>query len=206
MVGDFRDLGVGPKHPKNPNLPNSSLQGGFLANSGYHYLTTYMLATVIYDLTVEFCGKFLSSREYLRIREQMVQAGRSGRQNIAEGYEEKSLQSYIKLVGVADASLEELLLDYQDYLRQRKLSIWSKEDPKIRAFRDFRVVWIDENTLNTPNLPNDPTEAANLLITLIAQATFLLAKQIKALEEKFIAEGGYRENLFKKRMDRRQNS
>ena len=177
-----------------------------MAKPGYHYLTTYMLASIIYDLTVEFCGKFLPGREYLRIREQMIHAARSGRQNIAEGYEEKSLQSYIKLLGVADASLEELLLDYQDYLRQRKLPLWSKEDLRIRGFREFRVKWIDENTLNTPNLPNDPTEAANLLITLIAQATFLLAKQIKALEEKFIAEGGYRENLFKKRMDRRQNS
>lgn len=165
-----------------------------------------MLASVIYDLTVEFCQKFLSGREYLRIREQMIHAGRSGRQNIAEGYEEKSLQSYIKLAGVADASLEELLLDYQDYLRQRKLSIWTKDDPKIRGFREFRVFWIDENTLNTPTLPNDPTVAANLLITLIAQATYLLSLQIKALEEKFIAEGGYRENLFKKRMNRRQNS
>ncbi len=83
-----------------------------MAESGYHYLKTYMLATVVYDLTVEFCDKFLPGREYLRMREQMIHAGRSGRQNIAEGYEEKSLQSYIKLLGVADASLEELLLDF----------------------------------------------------------------------------------------------
>jgi len=177
-----------------------------LPKSGYHYLTTYMLATVIFDLTVEFCDKFLLNREYLRIREQMFHAGRSGRQNIAEGYEEKSLQSYIKLLGVADASLEELLLDYQDYLRQRKLDLWSKDDPRIRVFREFRVFWVDENTLNLPKLPNDPTEAANLIITLIAQATYLLSRQIKALEEKFISEGGYRESLFKKRMDFRRKS
>lgn len=170
-----------------------------MARSGYHYLTTYMLATVVYDLTVEFCHKNLPGREHVRIREQMIHAGRSGRQNIAEGYEEKSLQSYIKLVGVAVASLEELLLDFQDYLRQRGLPLWSKEDPRVRVFREFRVRWIDENTLNTPNLPNNPTEAANMMITLIAQTTFLLDKQIKSLEEKFIAEGGYRENLFKKR-------
>jgi restriction system protein len=177
-----------------------------VSKSGYHYLTTYMLASVVYDLTVEFCHQFLPGREHLRIREQMIHAGRSGRQNIAEGYEEKSLQSYIKLAGVADASLEELLLDFQDYLRQRKLNLWSKEDPKIRAFREFRVFWVDENTLKTPNLPKDPTSAANLLITLISLTTFLLDKQIKALEQKFIAEGGYRENLYKKRMDFRKNS
>ncbi len=171
-----------------------------MARPGYHYLTTYMLASVIYDLTIEFCNTFLSGREYLRIREQMIHAGRSGRQNIAEGYKEKSLQSYIKLTGVAYASLEELLLDYQDYLRQRKLDLWPKEDPRVRVFREFRVEWVDESTLNTPKLPNNPAEAANLLITLISQATYLLDRQIKALEQKFIAEGGYRENLFKKRM------
>jgi len=174
-----------------------------MARSGYNYLTTFMLASVVYDLTFEFCNKYLSGREYLRIREQMVHAARSGRQNIAEGYEEKSLQTYIKLLGVADASLEELLLDYQDYLRQRKLPLWGKEDPKIRVFREFRVVWVDENSLNTPTLPNSSIEAANFLITLISQTTFLLSKQIKALENKFIQKGGYRENLFKKRVNQR---
>lgn len=177
-----------------------------MTQSGYHYLTSYMMATVVYDLTVEFCALYLPGREHLRIREQMIHAGRSGRQNIAEGYEEKSLQSYIKLVGVADASLEELLLDYQDYLRQRKLKLWSKNDLKVREFREFRVVWIDENTLNTPTLPNSSAEeAANLLITLISLTTFLLSRQMEKLEQEFIAEGGYREKMFKKRMDYRNN-
>lgn len=176
-----------------------------MPRSGYHYLTTYMLATVIYDLTVKFCAKNLPGREHLRIREQMIHAGRSGRQNIAEGYEEKSLQSYIKLLGVADASLEELLLDYQDYLRQRKLSLWSKNDPRIKKFREFRVIWVNENTLNTPEIPNNPTEAANLLITLISLTTYLLSRQIEKLEAKFVAEGWFRENLFRKRMEYRKN-
>jgi len=165
-----------------------------------------MLATVVYDLTVEFYGRFLPEREYLRLREQGIHAARSGRQNIAEGYEEKSLASYIKLLGVADASLEELLLDFQDYLRQRKLPLWPKDHPKVRAFREFRVIWEDENTLNTPTIPNDPVEAANLLITLISQTTYLLSRQIKSLEEKFIAEGGYREKMFKKRMEYRSKN
>lgn len=171
--------------------------------AGYKYLVTYMLTTVIYDLTVEFCGRFLVGRDFVRLREQMIQAARSGRQNIAEGHCEKSLKSYIKLAGVAKASQEELKLDYEDFLRQRKLPIWGPEHPKIREFRAFRVFWIDENHLNTPKLPDDPTEAANLLLTLIAQATFLLDRQIKSLEDKFVREGGYTENLAKKRTTHR---
>ncbi len=177
-----------------------------MTQPGYHHLTTFMLATVIYDLTVEFCDEFLDDRKYLRTIGQMTQAGRSGRQNIGEGYEEKSLQSYIKLLGVADASLEELKLDYEDFLRQRHLPLWPKTDPKIRAFREFRVVWVNENTLNTPTLPKDPTEAANLMLTLIAQATYLLSRQITSLENKFIREGGYREKMFQKRLDYRSHN
>lgn len=164
-----------------------------------------MLATVIYDLTVQFCARFLAGREHLRLREQAVHAARSGRQNIAEGYCETSLESYIKLAGVAKASLEELKLDYEDYLRQRNRPLFSPDDPRIRKIREFRVRWIDQNNLNTPNLPNDPTLAANSLITLISLNTYLLAKQISALEEKFVREGGYTENLFKKRLERRKN-
>lgn len=176
-----------------------------MSQPGYHHLTTFMIATVIYDLTVEFCSVFISDREYLRTREQMIQAGRSGRQNIGEGYEEKSLQSYIKLLGVADASLEELKLDYEDFLRQRHLPLWSKNDPRVSKMREFRVRWLDENTLNTPTLPNDPTEAANFMLTLIAQATYLLSRQIASLENKFISEGGYREKMFNKRLDYRSH-
>lgn len=177
-----------------------------MTQSGYHYLKTYMLATVVYDLTVEFYARFLPEREFLRLREQGIHAARSGRQNIAEGYEEKSLQSYIKLLGVADASLEELKLDFQDYLRQRKLPLWPKDDEKVRAFREIRVIWVDDNTLNTPELPDNPVEAANLLITLISQTTYLLSRQMNSLEEKFVRDGGYHEKMFKKRLDYRSSS
>lgn len=111
-----------------------------MSKAGYQHLTTYMLATVIYDLTYEFCNVYLPGPAYGRLRDQIIHAARSGRQNIAEGYEEKSLKSYIKLLGVARASQEELLLDYQDFLRQRKLPIWDKNHPKIREFRAFRVM------------------------------------------------------------------
>lgn len=136
----------------------------------------------------------------------MIQAGRSGKQNIAEGYSEKSLKGYIKLLGVAYASLEELLEDFRDFLRQRKLRVWGKEHPKIREFRGFRVFWDFEkspSSPNTPRLPGDPEEVANLILTIGHQASFLLARQIKGLEEKFIKEGGYTENLFRQRLKER---
>lgn len=163
-----------------------------------------MMATVVYDLTVKFCKQFVNSRENSRLVEQMVQAARSGRQNIAEGYMEKSLKSYIKLVGVAKASQEELLLDFQDFLRQRNLPLFSKDDQNVRVFREFRAIWVTENTLNTPNFPNDPTLAANMLVTFVSLTTFLLDKQLLSLEEKFKTEGGYSEKLFNARKDQKR--
>ncbi len=178
-----------------------------MAEIGYKYLTTYQLSTVIYDLTVEFCGKFLGGFDYRRTREQMIQAGRSLKQNIAEGYLEKSLKSYIKLLGVANASLEELLEDFCDFLRQRKLRIWDKDDSRVRKFREFRVIWDFQKSPNSPNTPilsENSEEATNFLLTIGHLESFLLSKQIKSLEDKFVKEGGYTEKLFKKRLDYRE--
>ena len=166
---------------------------------GYKKLSTYILATVICDLNVEFVGIYISPRS--RTRDQMEQAGRSGKQNIAEGYAMQSLESYIKLLGVAVGSIKELAADYEDFLRQRKFSTWSKDNPRIRVFRAFRAVWLKPNIPNTPNLPNDPEEAANMLLTFCQMESYLLTKQIDALKEKFVKEGGFRENLFKKRRE-----
>ncbi len=130
----------------------------------------------------------------------MEQAARSGKQNIAEGYTMQSLEGYIKLCGVAEGSVKELAADYEDFLRQRKLVTWPKDDERIRAFRDFRAVWVVPNRPNTPNLPTSPEEAANMLLTFCQMETFLLKRQIDSLKEKFINEGGFRENLFKQRL------
>lgn len=178
-----------------------------MTEAGYKYLTTYQLSVVIYDLTVIFCNTFLAGFDYRRLREQMIQAVRSLKQNIAEGYLEKSLKSYIKLLGVANASLIELLEDYCDFLRQRKLKIWDKNDPRVKKFREFRVIWDFEKSPNSPNTPilsSNSEEAANFLLTIGHLESFLLSKQIKSLEEKFVKEGGYTEKLFKKRLDFRQ--
>lgn len=170
---------------------------------GYKNLTTYILATVICDLNVEFIRRNIDPRS--RTKDQMEQAGRSGKQCIAEGYTFQSrvldstlqsLQSYIHLLGVSDGSFKELTLDFEDFLRQRGLAIWDKDDPRVKKFRAFRAIWKSPNIPNTPNLPNNPEEAANMLLTFCQMETFLLKRQIAALKEKFVKEGGFRENLF----------
>lgn len=171
----------------------------------YKYLTTYVLATVISDLTAVFTTRFINPKS--RTVDQMDQAARSGKQNIAEGCSWESLEGYIKFLGFALGSLKELSADYEDFLRQRNLAIWGKDDPRVRIFREFRAVWKSPNIPNTPNLPNNPEEAANLLLTFCQMETFLLKKQIDSLKAKFIREGGFRENLFKKRLAyRKKNS
>lgn len=161
---------------------------------GYKHLKTYQLATVNYDLTVEFCDRFVEKRS--RTYDQMVQAGRSQKQNIAEGWSFRSLKGYIKLLGVAKGSAVELLEDYLDFARQRGIPIWPKTDQRVRGIREVRVV-------RKPDLPENPEEAVNLMITLLNQEIFLLERQIKSLEEKFVREGGYSENLFRERLKQR---
>ena len=175
----------------------------------YKYLFTYRLAEVVYDLTAVFCQKFLPGRENLRLREQMVSAARSNKQNIAEGVSEQaSLKGQIKLLAVAQASVEELTADYEDFLRQRRLAIWPKTDPRVARFRQIGVAITKSYP---PKLPKSlkllrvkPEEAANLLLTLCHQLSFLLTRQVKATERKFVQSGGYSENLFKKRLNFRR--
>lgn len=133
----------------------------------------------------------------------MVQAGRSGKQNIAEGASVGSTESYLKLLGVAKGSFKELGEDFGDFLRQQNLGILDKNHEQVRIFRNFRAVWKDLNQTipNTPNIPNNPKEFANMLLTFCQMETYLLRRQMESLENKFIKGGGFRENLFKKRME-----
>jgi len=178
---------------------------------GYEYLVVYMLGKVIQDLTFQFCQRFLKSPQdptypNLKLVEQANGAARSNPQNVAEGYTGESLSSYIMLVGVANGSNEELAKDLEDYLRQRNLPIWTKDHPKIRQFRAFRVFWLPNspNSLNTPILPSDPAEAANMILTFCRMEGYLLSQHIKSLEVKHAKEGGFRENLLKKRLGYRR--
>lgn len=179
---------------------------GFMIE-GYKYLLTYQYSSVICDLTFEFCPFYLPGRELLRQRDQMTQAARSGKQNITEGYELESLETYIKFLGIAKGSLKELQEDYEDYLRQHGLRIWDKNEPKMRELRAMRVVSEPFPHLpQHPHIPHDPELAANLLFMLCQRTTYLLEKQIESLKEKFIKEGGFRENLFKKRLEEKKKT
>lgn len=162
--------------------------------SGYKELITFQLADLIYHLTLKFLqtfGKNLSSRQ----KTQMEQAARSGKMNIAEGYSQQtSLKGYIKLLGIAKGSLEELKLDYEDFLKINNLKIWKKNDPKVRKIREIRIK-------KFPDLPDDPESFCNLLITLISQNTYLLTRQINSLIEKHKKEGGFTEKLYRNRIN-----
>ena len=168
----------------------------------YKELKSYQQATIIYDYTVEFCNRYMtykSNRSY-RTYDQMVQAARSGKQNIVEGSTERTSQkSELKLLGVARASFQELLEDYEDFLRQRNLPQWDKNHPVAEEVR--RLVYKANRTYQTyKSYLENPESAANTIICLINQTNYLLDNQIKSLEAKFIKEGGYTEKLFNKRI------
>lgn len=169
---------------------------------GYRHLRSYQMTTIIYDLTVVFCGMYLERKS--RTNDQMVQAARSGRQNIAEGSQASrtSKKTEIKLVGVARASLEELLVDYEDFLRQRGLKLWGKVDPYAQDIRQIAYK-SDMSYESYRTYLEDAERAANCLICLIHQANYLLDRQLATLETQFVEQGGYTESLYRKRMERR---
>ncbi|RME95752.1 MAG: four helix bundle protein [Verrucomicrobia bacterium] len=189
---------------------------------GYRSLASFQTATLIYDATYWFCEKFLDSRS--RLVDQMVMAARSGRQNIAEGnrFGGTSSQTELRLIGAARSSLEELLLDFEDYLRHRHLSQWAPDSPEARAVREVPQRWrTQRKPTDPPDLTDltdhqrwalyspwleheDPAVRANAIICLIHQANYLLDQQIAALEQAFVEEGGYSEQLATERLARRQ--
>jgi restriction system protein len=209
--------GRDPKETVKPDAPSGS--GGsdhaqhwhLRPSGGYRQLHSFQTATVIYDATVSFCERFVDGRS--RTRDQMVQAARSGRQNIAEGSRASatSSQTELRLVNVARASLDELLLDYEDYLRQNGHRQWTKDSPEAMAVR-----LVGKNGPDRTD-PSDPTEAyrawfrqenpevvANSIICLVHQTNYLLDRQIHALERQFVKQGGYSEQLAAARLRERQ--
>ena len=177
--------------------------------AGYEYLLAYKITVPIYDYTIEFCKRWIDYKS--RTKDQMEQAARSGMQNILEGSKEESLKMYIKLTGVARASLEELLNDYLSYARQNKLQIWDK-NMTIREIGEIGIIWEVIRKTPTlpdspdfPNLPNRPEVAVNLMLTLINQANYLMDKLILSLKEKHMKEGGLTEELYRKRVEYRRN-
>jgi len=200
-------------------------------HGGYRQLKSFQIAQLVYDVTVRFCDRYIDRRS--RTHDQMVQAARSGVQNIAEGSQASgtSKKMEMKLTNVARASLEELRVDYEDFLRQRSLIMWDRSDPRRSNLIARRLTtadavagWVKEihglNGLNGQNGPGRyaersapstpstvstyPEIAANAALTLIAVACSLLDRQLAAQAEAFEKEGGFTERLYRTRQAKRR--
>lgn len=165
---------------------------------GYKSLAFFIQSSIIYDFTVQFVKRYIEKGS--RTVDQMVQAARSGKQNIAEGYLQKSFENKLKLISVSRASLEELLNDYCDFLRQKNLKLWDKNSSFSQRVR--RLAYRDDKSYQTyEKYLLNPESAANAMICLINQTNKLLDQKIRWLEEDFVKQGGFRENLFRKRRE-----
>jgi four helix bundle suffix protein len=197
-------------------------------HGGYRKLKSFQIAQLCYDVTVRFCDRYISPRS--RTHDQMVQAARSGVQNIAEGSKASgtSKKMELKLTNVARASLEELRLDYEDYLRHRSLPLWPEADPRRKALVARRCAtaeevaqWVREQhgrngpygppAQTNPSLPSIksipstyPEIAANAALVLIGVACALLDRQLTAQALAFVDEGGFTERLHRVRTERRK--
>jgi four helix bundle suffix protein len=194
-------------------------------HGGYRKLKSFQIAQLCYDVTVRFCDRYIEKRS--RTHDQMVQAARSGVQNIAEGSKASgtSKKMELKLTNVARASLEELRLDYEDYLRQRGLAQWASEDPRRAELVARRCAtagavagWIlelhpraapqEQSRRSTPSIASTTSTyselAANAALVLIGVACALLDCQIQAQAQAFTEEGGFTERLHRIRSERRR--
>src|SRR5437016_3001532 len=183
-------------------------QPGFIPSHGnYQELLSYQKAEVVFDLTFRFCQRFLSKRD--RTIDQMVQAARSGKQNIAEGSKAAgtSKETEIKLTNVARASLEELLADYRDFLRVRDFQLWEKDSREARFVRNLGKKAHVTFEAYREFCETRPAEVvANIAICLIHQANYLLDRQIRRLEQDFVKEGGIRERMMRARLQYRSGT
>jgi four helix bundle suffix protein len=179
---------------------------GFIPPHGnYEELLSYRKAEVVYDITFRFCHRFLARGD--RTIDQMIQAARSGKQNILEGSKASgtSKESEIKLTNVGRSSLEELLKDYQDFLRVRDLVMWDKDSKEALFVR--KLGRHPDETFETYREFSETRSAevvANIAICLIHQANYLLNQQIRRLERDFIKEGGLRERMTRVRLQERE--
>ena len=192
------------------NVPNVTLymkeekqiEKGFIPlHGGYKNLITYQKSEVIYDVTIYFTRRFF--KKYDHTIDQMVQAARSGKQNIVEASMASgtSKEMEIKLTNVARASLEELKIDFQDFLRSHKLPVWDKDHKLTTRFRELnRTPNATYATYQKAIENEEPEICANSMICLINIVSYLLAQQIKSLEMAFMNEGGLKERMAKARI------
>lgn len=179
-------------------------QGFIPPHGGYAGLLSYQKAEIVYDATVYFCDRFLD--KYDRNRDQMIQAARSGKQNIAEGSQVSgtSKEAEVKLTNVARASLEELLNDYRDFLRVRGLEEWDHEHPYTARLRALnRQPGASYETFRKGIEHPDPAICVNVIIGLIKVTNYLLDQQLRRLEEDFVKQGGLRERMSRARIAER---
>ncbi|HYJ04591.1 MAG TPA: four helix bundle suffix domain-containing protein [Chthoniobacterales bacterium] len=173
-------------------------------HGGYEDLLSFQKARIVYDGTVKFCERFLQKRD--RTYDQMVQAARSGKQNILEGSQASgtSKEAEIKLINVARASLEELLEDYRDFLRVRKAPLWDKNSREARFVRRLGAAKNRSYEAYRTYIETRPAPVvANILICLIHQTNYLLDQQLRQLEKAFLKEGGLRERMTRARLSHR---
>ncbi len=170
----------------------------------YKELLSFRKAETIYDITFEFCHRFLRTGD--RTIDQMIQAARSGKQNIVEGcsVSPTSFETYIKLLNVAKASLRELLTDYEDYLRTRNLRQWEEDSTELLKMRELGRKHNDSAFYRKLIETRNDETIANMAIVLIRQEDFLLYKQLQTAEREFIAKGGFRERMYRMRLSERE--
>ncbi len=186
---------------------NSSNNAKLIPRKGnYKKLITYQKAECIFDITYYFCTHFLKKGD--RTIDQMIQAARSGKQNIAEGSAASSTSSEmeIKLVNVAKASSQELLADYQDYLRTRNHPQWEENSNEFEAMRKLGREHNESSFFMNIVKTRPPETIANMAIVLINQNDYLLFRQLESLEKEFLQEGGMRERMKRMRLQERNKS
>lgn len=189
-----------------PTTPNSEPPHTFLPQHGhYRNLRVYQVTEIIYDITYYFAHRFLSKGD--RTIDQMVQSARSGKQNIAEGNQAAmtSSETEIKLTNVAKASLEELLDDYEDYLRVRGLEQWGPLHPRYQRMREYASSEQIRHTYADNIRRMTDEEIANLCLTLTHQAIYMLHKLLITMQQRFVTEGGIKERMFQARMNYRNS-
>ena len=189
------------------NPPPEDPQGFLPPGGNYQELLSYRKSEVIYDFTFRFCERYLKRGD--RTIDQMVQAARSGTQNIVEGSKasKTSTEMELKLTNVARSSLEELLNDFQDYLRVRDQVLWEKESKEALYVRKLGKTENESyETYRTYMETRPPETLANIAICLIHQANYLLDQQIRRLEKDFLKKGGLRENMTRARLDYRRKN
>lgn len=181
--------------------------GGFIPpHGGYRSLLAYHKALVVYQATVYFCNRFISKKS--RTYDQMVQAARSGKQNILEGgeFSGTSKETELKLTGVARASQEELREDYMDFMREHCIEEWTLDHPYTKRLRQLnRTPGANYDTFQKGIEHPDPAICTNVILGLIKVTCYLLDRQIQRLEKDFLREGGLRERMTRARLNARAN-